>query len=156
MLQSYHLKKQHFKNPLMKKSKLWTEITQNFKDMGYDLTEEQIEKKYRTVRSTYERINKKNIAGETIDKWPFYDIMEKIVTDEKTRMKSPVKPSKTPIVETISTISNEAIVDRFAILNQRLENIESQIERSNNIQKERNKILENLLNLLSKDIDKQY
>lgn len=141
----------------MKKSKLWTEITQNFKDMGYDLTEEQIEKKYRTVRSTYERINKKNIiAGETIDKWPFYDIMEKIVTDEKTRMKSPVKPSKTPIVETISTISNEAIVDRFAILNQRLENIESQIERSNNIQKERNKILENLLNLLSKDIDKQY
>lgn len=83
----YQEKKAAFRDPKMKKKKLWSDICKKFVQKGYNVTEDQLDRKIRNMKKTYRTIkdnNKKTSSGRGRISWEYFDIFEEIFEEDCT------------------------------------------------------------------------
>lgn len=75
-----------FRNPKIKKSRLWKEMETEMKELGYPkLNAHSIDRKIRNMKSTYKRIkNNKKKTGRGREDWEFYAEMDEIFNADKS------------------------------------------------------------------------
>lgn len=139
LLQFYLDHKVKFKDPLTKKKNVWKMISTKL-----GLSPEECDRKFRNLKQTYNRLaDRKKETGQDV-KWPYYTYFEKIYNNSKSYLES--KQSNTVDDGTVSEIR---IVPEFQDRkdnDQKFERLLNLIEESNNIQRERNRILCALIN----------
>ncbi|CAG9832265.1 unnamed protein product [Diabrotica balteata] len=87
LLQAYLDKRDLFRDPKIKKKELWGQIRAIFKNHGYIVTEDILDKKFRNMKCHYKTIkdnNKKTKTGQGRVKWEYFDIMDNIFQEDKT------------------------------------------------------------------------
>ncbi|XP_050681834.1 uncharacterized protein LOC126977173 isoform X2 [Leptidea sinapis] len=139
LLNFYIENKDKFNDPLVKKKNLWRII-----GAKVGLTPVECDKKFRNMKQTYMRLVKKQQTGDKPNSWPYYPYFEQIY-GEHIPKKEHAHINSCNIdmnVEGIRSIIREA----HEIKEQdKFNRLVKAIEESNNIQRERNKILQALL-----------
>ncbi|XP_047512065.1 uncharacterized protein LOC125054309 [Pieris napi] len=138
LLNFYLDNKEKFWDPLVKKKPLWRTIASKI-----GLTAGECDKKFRNLKQTYLRMaERKQLSGKS-STWPYYSYFEKIYDQPKlikkeckhACMDNVTLKEITSIVKDVHEIKGK---DKF-------ERLVKVIEDSNNIQRERNRILQALL-----------
>ncbi|XP_044748747.1 trihelix transcription factor GTL1-like isoform X2 [Coccinella septempunctata] len=85
LVERYMHLKDAFRDPKIKKKKLWDEIKQTFTSKGHNVTEEILDRKWRNMKKTYTGI-KDNIrkTGRGRIHWEYYNQFDEIYRDDKT------------------------------------------------------------------------
>lgn len=139
-LLTYYLEnKDKFSDPLVKKKYVWKVIASKLK-----LTPEECDKKFRNLKQTYIRLREKLAAGKTIT-WPYFTLFEQIYNDSG---------GLTGACSNGDEIDQVTVLELKRVLRDmqekkdlvKFERLVSVIEESNDIQRERNRILQALLN----------
>lgn len=87
LLQKYCERKNQFRDPKVKKKILWTEILNEFKVKGYNVSQEILDRKMRNLKQTYKSIkdnNKKTSTGRGRITWEWFDTMEDLFKEDRT------------------------------------------------------------------------
>ncbi|KAJ8973473.1 hypothetical protein NQ317_013467, partial [Molorchus minor] len=87
LLDEYHKIVDQFRNPTVKKKPLWDKIANNMFQYGYDVKGDIIDKKFRNMKNTFNKIkdNKKTKrTGRGVIQWPYYTKFDSIFVDDKT------------------------------------------------------------------------
>ncbi|XP_017142011.1 uncharacterized protein LOC108155599 isoform X2 [Drosophila miranda] len=70
---------QNFQNPMKKKREVWQSIVLEMEEHGYnDLIPEQLDRKYRNLKKTYEKIKSDN----RVSKWEYFEKMDAILGNQ--------------------------------------------------------------------------
>ncbi|XP_015037046.2 uncharacterized protein [Drosophila pseudoobscura] len=81
---------QNFKNPMKKKREVWQSIVLEMAEHGYyDLTPEQLDRKFRNLKKTYEKIKRNN----RFSKWEYFDKMDAILGNKPVVSQSKKRPN---------------------------------------------------------------
>ncbi|CAK1541150.1 unnamed protein product [Leptosia nina] len=139
LLNFYLENKDKFWDPLVKKKPLWRAIASKI-----GLTPGDCDKKFRNLKQTYLRmVDRKQLTGKS-STWPYYSYFERIYNNEPKLIKKECKHScmdNVTLKEITSIVKNvHEIKDR-----DKFERLVKVMEDSNNIQRERNRILQALL-----------
>lgn len=93
----YQERKAAFRDPKVKKKKLWSDICEKFAEKGYKyLTEDQLDRKLRNMKKTFRTIkdnNKKTSTGKGCISWEYFDLFEEIFEDDRTINTGPMLSS---------------------------------------------------------------
>lgn len=104
-LAAYSERKLQFRDPKVKKKRLWQEIVGTLKEHGYtNVSEDILDRKMRNMKRSYKTIkenNKKSTTGRGRVSWEYFDTFEEIFANDKT-----INPNST--LE--STINIETVV----------------------------------------------
>jgi len=104
-LAAYSERKLQFRDPKVKKKRLWQEIVGTLKEHGYtNVSEDILDRKMRNMKRSYKTIkenNKKSTTGRGRLSWEYFDTFEEIFANDKT-----INPNST--LE--STINIETVV----------------------------------------------
>ncbi|KAJ8974686.1 hypothetical protein NQ317_019842 [Molorchus minor] len=87
LLDEYHKIVDQFRNPTVKKKPLWDKIANNMFQYGYDVKGDIIDKKFRNMKNTFNKIkdNKKTKrTGRGVIQWPYYTKFDSIFVNDKT------------------------------------------------------------------------
>lgn len=88
LLEAYSERKRKFRDPKIKKKKLWHEIVETFKKHGYtNIDQDTLDRKLRNMKRSYKTIkenNAKSSTGRGRVSWEYYDVMEEIFAEDKT------------------------------------------------------------------------
>ncbi|XP_059062965.1 uncharacterized protein LOC131855683 [Achroia grisella] len=127
-----------FRDPLLRKHNVWRTIGRKL-----GLTSEECDRKFRNLKQTYVRLRHKQIDTGKCHKWPYYAYFEKIYDEPCSRMKECSHNGNddipySEIKRVMQTMQDRHDKDKFNTLIK-------VIQDSNNIQRERNKILQALL-----------
>ncbi|XP_023950394.2 uncharacterized protein LOC112054740 [Bicyclus anynana] len=140
LLTFYLENKQKFNDPLVKKKHLWRLIGPRL-----GLTAEECDKKFRNMKQTYIRLAEKMRDTGKDNTWPYYSYFEQIyngsINSRYRECNHKCSIDNTTIKELKNLVNNHETkeMDKF-------EKLVSVIEDSNKIQRERNRILQALLN----------
>ncbi|EFN69923.1 hypothetical protein EAG_00764, partial [Camponotus floridanus] len=86
-LAAYSEKKLQFRDPKVKKKRLWQEIVGTLKEHGYNVSEDILDRKMRNMKRSYKTIkenNKKSTTGRGRVSWEYFDTFEEIFANDKT------------------------------------------------------------------------
>ncbi|XP_071057001.1 uncharacterized protein [Onthophagus taurus] len=86
-LAEYEKRKDMFRNPKIKKKKLWEEIRREMLKQGYKVDGTTLDRKLRNMKGTYKGIidnNKKRSTGRGHISWEYYNRFNEIFTEDKT------------------------------------------------------------------------
>ncbi|XP_041985568.1 uncharacterized protein LOC121737901 [Aricia agestis] len=139
LLRFYIENKKKFRDPLVKKKNLWKQIAPK---IGY--SPEECDKKFRNLKHTYLRLaEKKSATGKAVT-WPYFSDFEEIY-GEPNSARMQVKQECNVDNAMLSEIRN--IVHTATDSNDRdkFDKLVKAVEESNNIQRERNRILQLML-----------
>ncbi|XP_026499424.2 uncharacterized protein LOC113403175 [Vanessa tameamea] len=137
LLAFYIDNKQKFKDPLIKKRSLWKQIGPKL-----GLSPEECDKKFRNLKQTFIRlVEKKKDTGKD-NGWPYYSYFEQIYDEPKPSKECSHKCNIDNM--TLSEIRN-LVRSQDTKDKDKFEKLVKVIEDSNSIQRERNKILQALL-----------
>lgn len=139
LLKFYIENKERFQDPRLKKKNLWKQLAPLI-----GLSTEECDRKFRNLKQTYLRLaEKKKESGKSIS-WPYYSYFEKIYGDLLILRNScnRVNADSIPINEIKRAVQLE--VDRRQD-NDNFDLLVKSVEESNIIQRERNRILQALL-----------
>lgn len=139
LLTFYIDNKQKFKDPLIKKRSLWKQIGPQL-----GLSAEECDKKFRNLKQTFIRLAEKKKDTGKDNGWPYYPYFEQIY-DGGPKMPKKACGHKCNIDMTISDIRN-LVRNQDTSEKEKFEKLVKAIEDSNSIQRERNRILQALLN----------
>lgn len=88
LLALYRERKVAFRDPKIKKKKLWQEICEQFVRKGYaTITEDCLDRKMRNLKKTYRTIkdnNKRTTTGRGRISWEYYDAFEELFQEDRT------------------------------------------------------------------------
>ncbi|XP_072936342.1 uncharacterized protein [Epargyreus clarus] len=141
-LLTYYLEhKEKFRNPFVKKKTLWRVIGPKI-----GLSSDECDKKFRNLKQTYIRLMEKKRQTGKGNNWPYYTYFEQIYNEPKSlrdqqcnHLYSIDNATLTTIKRSVQNACDFREKDKF-------EKLVQAIEDSNNIQRERNRILQALLN----------
>ena len=137
LLSFYVDNKERFRDPLVKKKNVWRLFA-----LKIGLTSEECDRKFRNLKQTYIRLAEKKETGKN-NNWPYFSYFEKIF-DEPTgtgTFSQGVNLDDMMLTE-IKRVMQD-VQDRKD--NDKFESLVRAVEESNNIQRERNRILQALL-----------
>lgn len=138
LLTFYVDNKERFRDPLVKKKNVWRSIAPKI-----GLSSEECDRKFRNLKQTYIRLAEKKKGTGKINNWPYYCYFEKIY-DEPTGTGTCTHGvnlddmTLTEIKRVMQEVQDRKDNDKF-------ESLVRAVEESNNIQRERNRILQALL-----------
>lgn len=69
----------------VRKSRLWEEICQSMRDLGYDFSVEKVSKKWHNIMITYNKNTLKKMKTGSVN-WDFYDDIDVYYKDKRTQM----------------------------------------------------------------------
>lgn len=69
----------------VRKSRLWEEICQSMRELGYDFSVEKVSKKWHNIMITYNKNTLKKLRTGTVN-WDFYDDIDVYYKDKRTQM----------------------------------------------------------------------
>lgn len=138
-LLTYYLEnKDKFSDPLVKKKYVWKTIATKL-----GLTPEECDKKFRNLKQTYIRLREKLASGKNIT-WPYFALFEQIY-DESEALAGACQHSeeidKATMLELKKVLRD--MQEKKDLI--KFERLVSVVEESNDIQRERNRILQALL-----------
>ncbi|KAG6444256.1 uncharacterized protein LOC119189724 [Manduca sexta] len=138
LLLSFYLEnKEKFRDPLIKKKNVWRILTPKI-----GLSTEECDRKFRNLKQTYIRLAEKKRETGKNNNWPYYAYFEKIFDQ-------PTVPGTCNHVNvddvTLSEIKRVVRDIQDKKDNDKFERLLQHIEESNNIQRERNRILQAIL-----------
>ncbi|XP_045780602.1 uncharacterized protein LOC123877769 isoform X2 [Maniola jurtina] len=139
LLTFYLENKQKFNDPLVKKKQLWRQIGPQL-----GLTVEECDKKFRNMKQTYIRLAEKKRDTGKDNTWPYYSYFEEIYDGSKMFRKE--CSHKCSVDNTTFTEIRNLVKDHETKDKDKFERLLSAIQDSNDIQRERNRILQALLN----------
>lgn len=139
LLTFYVENKDRFKDPLIKKRNVWKLLSPRI-----GLSTEECDRKYRNLKQTYMRLAERKKESGTSNNWPYYKYFEKIFDEPVTSTTGNVSVHMDDI--TLSEIRRTVRELQDSKENDKFEILVRAIEDSNEIQRERNKILLALLN----------
>ncbi|KAM3956517.1 LOW QUALITY PROTEIN: uncharacterized protein ACR2FA_009525 [Aphomia sociella] len=131
--------KEKFRDPLLRKKNVWRTIGRRL-----GLTSEDCDRKFRNLKQTYVRLRDKKIETGKCNKWPYYSYFEKIYDEPNITMRECSHNSEdcgmslSDIKRAMREMQERQDRDKF-------ERLISIVQDSNNIQRERNRILQALL-----------
>ncbi|CAH2097264.1 unnamed protein product [Euphydryas editha] len=137
LLTFYIDNKQKFKDPLIKKRSLWKQIGPKL-----GMSAEECDKKFRNLKQTFIRLAEKKKDTGKDNGWPYYPYFEQIY--DETKMPKKECSHKCNIDMTLSHIRN-LVRNQDTTEKDKFEKLVKVIEDSNRIQRERNRILQALL-----------
>ncbi|XP_075986448.1 uncharacterized protein LOC142983453 isoform X2 [Anticarsia gemmatalis] len=140
LLAFYVENKERFKDPLVKKKNVWRMIAPRI-----GLSTEECDRKFRNLKQTYLRLaeKKKETGNTNKSNWPYYSYFEKIFDEH-----SPSGNTCSHIgIDNITMNEIKRVVQEVQHRkeNDKFEMLVRSVEESNNIQRERNRILQALL-----------
>lgn len=141
LLQFYIDNKDKFRDPKIKNKKVWKVIAHKI-----NMTWEECDKKFRNLKQTYMRLAEKKKASGKLNNWPYFSYFEAMFDED-------IPPCNNDVVNdtevediTLSEVTKIAHeVQERKDNDRKLEYLLKVAEESNNIQRERNKILQALL-----------
>lgn len=138
LLTFYVDNKERFRDPLVKKKNVWRLFA-----LKIGLTSEECDRKFRNLKQTYIRLAEKKKETGKINNWPYFSYFEKIFDEPAGagRFSQGVNLDDMMLSE-IKRVMQE-VQDRKD--NDKFESLVRAVEESNNIQRERNRILQALL-----------
>lgn len=138
LLTFYIENKEKFRDPLVKKKNVWRLLSNKI-----GMFPEECDRKFRNLKQTYIRlVEKKQITGKN-NNWPYYSYFEKIY-EPTASFKSNTNENVDDVTYSdIKRVLIQEIEDRKD--NDKFEYLVRAVEESNNIQRERNRILQALL-----------
>lgn len=68
-----------FHDPRIRKKDLWMKISDRFRELGYDVPYDLLDKKFRNLKSTYYLINDRKKHSNKEIKWEYYKVFEDIL-----------------------------------------------------------------------------
>lgn len=86
LLQKYYERQSKFCDPKIKKKLLWTEIVDEFKIKGYNVSEDILDRKMRNLKQSYKSIKENNRKSSTgLDRitWKWYDTMDTLFKEDR-------------------------------------------------------------------------
>lgn len=131
----------NFRNPLVKNKLLWKVIAKRI-----NLSPAECDKKFRNLKQTYIRhIEVKERTGKETN-WPYFSIFESIYNSDDIRSKRQA-PKKADVEDVMLSAVQNVVhgVNNRREQDKKFERLISVVEESNSIQKERNRILQALL-----------
>lgn len=141
LLNFYIDNKEKFKNPLVKKKNVWRLLASRI-----GLSSEECDRKFRNLKQTYIRLAEKMKETGKVNNWPYYSYFEKIFdchpgTENILSIQGTTidNMTLTEIKRVMQEVQDRSDNDKFECLLRA-------VEESNDIQRERNKILQALLN----------
>ncbi|PZC73223.1 hypothetical protein B5X24_HaOG209903 [Helicoverpa armigera] len=139
LLTFYVDNKDRFRDPLVKKKSVWRMLAPRI-----GMTSEECDRKFRNLKQTYIRLAERKKETGKINSWPYYSYFERIFDDNTggNHLCNHGFNIDNMTVTEIKRIMQE-VQDRKD--NDRFESLVQAVEESNNIQRERNRILQALL-----------
>lgn len=138
LLTYYIDNKDKFRNPSIKNKGLWKMIATKL-----GLSCEECDKKFRNLKQTYLRLVEKKRETGGGNNWPYFSYFEMIYDDDDEVLNKPDNTVDDLSLSEIKTMVQE--VEERRENDRRFEKLIEVAEESNNIQRERNKILQALL-----------
>ncbi|XP_049880681.1 uncharacterized protein LOC126377077 [Pectinophora gossypiella] len=140
LLEFYLAHKDRFKDPLTKNRSLWKMIAPKL-----GLTPEACDKKFRNLKQTYIRLAWKKKQTGKCSKWPYFSYFDKIYENSAVTDGEPAR--RTELDDAVRCEIRRVLHDAHARRegDRRFERLASLAEESNVIQRERNRILQALL-----------
>lgn len=74
-----------FCDSTVRKSRLWEEICQSMRELGYDFSVEKVSKKWHNIMITYNKNTLKKLRTGSVN-WDFYDDIDVYYKDKRTQM----------------------------------------------------------------------
>lgn len=137
LLTFYVENKERFRDPLVKKKTVWRVLAPKI-----GLSSEECDRKFRNLKQTYIRLAEKKRETGKNNNWPYYSYFEKIFDDSlglgNTCNQNLDNMTLTELKRVMHEVQDRKDKDKF-------ETLVRAVEESNNIQKERNRILQALL-----------
>ncbi|XP_045506637.1 uncharacterized protein LOC123702858 isoform X1 [Colias croceus] len=140
LLNFYIDNKEKFRDPLVKKKHLWRLIGPKI-----GLSPEECDKKFRNLKQTYIRLAERKSLNGRNNGWPYYSYFERIYDEPRAFGK---ECNHSCNVDNVTLKKIRSIVkDAYEVKdNDKFERLVKVVEEANDIQRERNKILQALLN----------
>ncbi|CAH0597823.1 unnamed protein product [Chrysodeixis includens] len=137
LLTFYVENKERFRDPLVKKKTVWRILAPKI-----GMSSEECDRKFRNLKQTYIRLAEKKKETGKSNNWPYYSYFEKIF-DEPRRISNACNQglenmTLTELKRVMHEVQDQKDKDKF-------ETLVKAVEESNNIQRERNRILQALL-----------
>lgn len=138
LLTFYVENKERFRDPLVKKKNVWRIFAPKI-----GLTSEECDRKFRNLKQTYIRLTERKRETGKMSNWPYYSYFEKIFdepmgTDTCSYGGNLDDMTLTEIKRVMQEVQNRKDNDKF-------DSLVRAVEESNDIQRERNRILQALL-----------
>lgn len=87
LLDEYQKRYEKFRNPKIKKKKLWMEIVNVINTFGYNVDADIVDRKIRNMKATFRKIkenNSKSKTGRGTISWEYYGKFKEIFSGDKT------------------------------------------------------------------------
>ncbi|XP_028157002.1 uncharacterized protein LOC114350409 [Ostrinia furnacalis] len=139
LLKYYLENKDKFNDPLVKKRNVWKIIASRL-----GLAIEECDRKFRNLKQTYMRLREKKLATGKCNNWPYYHLFE-MIYDEPKSLGTGYSHSEEMEQKFASEIKRELRNMQEKRDREKFETLVKAIEESNSIQRERNRILQALL-----------
>ncbi|XP_055902871.1 uncharacterized protein LOC129939034 isoform X2 [Eupeodes corollae] len=84
LINSYLDLKDEFRDPRIRKKDLWIQISEKFRDVGYEIPYDLLDKKFRNLKSTYFQVKERNQhSSHKSIKWEYYKVFDELLKGDE-------------------------------------------------------------------------
>ncbi|XP_055849973.1 uncharacterized protein LOC129914667 isoform X2 [Episyrphus balteatus] len=84
LINSYVAMKDEFRDPKIRKKELWIRISDKFREVGYEIGFEQLDKKFRNLKSTYYQVKERKQTNSNKQiRWEYYKVFDELIKGDE-------------------------------------------------------------------------